>query len=376
MDRIFNFVFKAQEKQLHSFLQLFLWKYYGRDRVVSSNGQFLIAGGDLPVALVSHLDTVHRRSNRNSLYVDEKRGVAWSPDGLGADDRAGVYAIIQLVLAGYRPHIIFTHGEESGGTGATALTKFELPFEVKFMIELDRRGHDEAVFYDCGNKEFQDKILSFGVNKGFGTFSDISILGPSYDVACVNMGIGYYGEHTTSEILKIDEMWDTIEVVSDILTWVFQEWETIPDYDYQEVKYNYSGYGYQNYRTIGTSNVDTYRDSYSYYQGQYSRAEVVKRDSDFFTVPNKSGSVIETKSVADEEEVEGKPVSEMGLDDFDFSTRSTWSQAMYDRYFDLLYGEDEMSHNSKVLAYSGEIVSDRGEVVNEYLRREIYGELQ
>ena len=95
--------------------------------MVSDDRNFLLAGGNIPVALVSHLDTVHRKSNRDCMFVDERKGVAWSPNGLGADDRAGVFAIIQLVKAGFRPHIIFTHGEESGGTGACALTKFSLP---------------------------------------------------------------------------------------------------------------------------------------------------------------------------------------------------------------------------------------------------------
>jgi hypothetical protein len=369
MDRIFNFIFQSQERQLHRFLETFLFKYYGRDMVVSDDRNFLIAGGNIPVALVSHLDTVHRKPNRDCMYVDERKGVAWSPNGLGADDRAGVYAIIQLVKAGFRPHIIFTHGEESGGTGAHALTKFSLPFDVKFMIELDRRGSDEAVFYDCGNKEFQDKILSFGPKKGYGTFSDISILGPAYDIATVNLGIGYYNEHTTNEYLVIDEMWDTINVVSDILDWVFQEWETIPNYKHEKIVYSYTynrdydgrDFNWRNYPHYGGSQTST------------------KRDESFFTNLNERRNA---ESVENEEEVEitdGElKLSEMALDDFDYTARHTWSPEMYERYFNLLYGDEanalEEERKARILLNSGEIISDRAEVVNEFLREEcLYG---
>lgn len=54
----------------------------------------------------------------------------WSPQLLGSDDRAGVYAIIQIIEAGYKPHVIFTTDEEIGAVGAQKLIEDfpECPF--------------------------------------------------------------------------------------------------------------------------------------------------------------------------------------------------------------------------------------------------------
>jgi putative aminopeptidase FrvX len=81
--------------------------------------------------------------------------VIWSPDALGADDRAGVFAIIKILQSGLRPHIIFTTDEETGGYGAKALTSNACPFQdVRYFIELDRQGALDCVFYNCDNKHF------------------------------------------------------------------------------------------------------------------------------------------------------------------------------------------------------------------------------
>ena len=69
------------------------------------------------------------------------------------------------------------------------------------MIELDRRGTEDAVFYDCENKKFQEFIIGQGFKKDQGTFSDISILSPAWDIASVNLSIGYFNEHTKEEFL-------------------------------------------------------------------------------------------------------------------------------------------------------------------------------
>lgn len=59
----------------------------------------------------------------------------WSPQGLGADDRAGIFAIIQIIKSGLRPHIILTTDEEVGGVGADLLSKNGNPFaDLRYII--------------------------------------------------------------------------------------------------------------------------------------------------------------------------------------------------------------------------------------------------
>ena len=51
---------------------------------------FLYAEGTVPVLLVAHLDTVHRTQPETICYSADGT-VMMSPQGIGGDDRAGVY---------------------------------------------------------------------------------------------------------------------------------------------------------------------------------------------------------------------------------------------------------------------------------------------
>ena len=204
----------SQNSLLTGTLPRFLKKHY--DNVICTD-KFIIAVGDIPVGLIAHLDTVHKESP--DIFHDQERGVLWAPQGLGADDRAGVYAIIDIIQRGLRPHVIFTTDEETGGHGALALIKSypECPFELNFLIELDRRGSIDSVYYDCANDDFEEYINRFGFKSDWGTFTDISIIAPAWEVAAVNLSVGYYQEHTRGEYLVLDELDATIDKVCNIL---------------------------------------------------------------------------------------------------------------------------------------------------------------
>ena len=45
---------------------------------------YIVAIGEIPIALVAHMDTVFKFPV-SDLYYDQKKGVLWSPEGLGAD---------------------------------------------------------------------------------------------------------------------------------------------------------------------------------------------------------------------------------------------------------------------------------------------------
>lgn len=227
----------------------FLNHYY--DKVID-NKDFVIAEGDIPVALVAHLDTVFekdKRHKRNELFYDAKKGVLWNPYGAGFDDKAGVFAIFKIIQDGYRPHIIFTTDEEIGGIGAVKVVeKYEnFPFnELKYIIELDRANESDCVFYDCINRNFIDYIESFGFIEAWGTFSDIDVLCPYWGVAGVNLSIGYKNEHTSSEILNINATFKTIQRVKNML----DKANDAPVFQYIQSHYNkylYSIYGYDWY---------------------------------------------------------------------------------------------------------------------------------
>lgn len=205
------------EQQLLKVLYKTLKEYYDENNLCFTE-HYLYAMGEIPIALVAHLDTVHKQPPTD-FFHDQEKGYLWTPEGLGADDRAGVFSILMLLRAGYRPSIIFLTQEEVGGLGASAFIKdWPAPAEeTNFLIELDRKGEDDAVYYDCGNEEFERFISKFGFVTDWGTFSDISIIAPAWDRAAVNLSIGYFSEHTLCERLNYRYMFKTIERVKRIL---------------------------------------------------------------------------------------------------------------------------------------------------------------
>lgn len=241
--KIFESLVMSNQKRLKQTMEKYLSKHY--DNVVATK-DYVYAIGDIPIALVAHLDTVFTKPVQN-LYYDQSKGVLWSPEGLGADDRAGIFAILMIIKSGLRPSIIFTTDEEKGGCGASALSEQVCPFpNLKYMIELDRQGHDDCVFYDCNNREFIEYISNFGFRESWGTFSDISYLAPAWDVCATNLSVGYYDEHSKQEILFVDALFNTINKVKRMLME-----EDIPDFIWTERFKSYLPhnpyYGYSDY---------------------------------------------------------------------------------------------------------------------------------
>lgn len=225
--RLFERLVSLSQKEMHKAMAQYLKAKY--DNVIFTK-DYLVAIGDIPIALVAHMDTVFK-TPVSDLYYDQRKGVLWSPDGLGADDRAGIFAILKILQEGLKPSVIFTTDEEMGGVGAAALAEKECPIPgLKYMIQLDRRGSNDCVFYDCYCPEFVDYVESFGFCEKWGSFSDISFLMPEWQVCGVNLSVGYEDEHSYTEILNINPLFDTIKKVKKML----QEKE-IPDFEYDEI---------------------------------------------------------------------------------------------------------------------------------------------
>ena len=162
---------------------------------------FLYAPGTVPVLLVAHLDTVHHEKPRIICFSEDRRFVM-SPQGIGGDDRCGVFMILQLIRCA-NCHILFCEDEEIGGQGARAFTKSKVKAKVNYIVEMDRRGDNDAVFYECDNPIFTDFVLSFGFVEKQGSFSDISVVAPHLKTAAVNISAGYYNEHRQHECIDM-----------------------------------------------------------------------------------------------------------------------------------------------------------------------------
>lgn len=211
---------------------------------VTSDKNFILVKGEVPIMLVAHLDTVHKEPVRD-ICKSKDKNILMSPQGIGGDDRCGVYAIVNAYeLSIQKPWLLFTCDEEIGGIGANFFCSAHkegcLPEGVdnfKCLIEIDRKGANDAVYYDCANTEFEKYITSKGFKTAWGSFSDISVIAPELGVAAVNLSSGYYNAHTLFEYINRAELNNTmckvVEIVSDVAKSDF------PKYEYVEVVRNF-----------------------------------------------------------------------------------------------------------------------------------------
>lgn len=240
IERTFETFAVLTEKELKRAIPIMLRKMGYEPKVEK---KFICAEGNIPIALVAHMDIVGKEPPKR-LYYDQKKKVMWAGGHiLGADDRAGITAIWEIIKTGeYKPHLIFTCEEETGGIGATACAGRGNPFkELKYVIELDRQGSEDCVFYDCDNPEFEQYVNQFGFVTDWGTFTDISIICPTWGIAGVNLSVGYYDEHTKYERLHFNELENTVERVKKML----EDANNSPRFEYIPAKYMLQYYSFE-----------------------------------------------------------------------------------------------------------------------------------
>ena len=245
---------------------------YGYD-VIADDGYIYCKEINMPVLLTAHMDTVHKQEPRQFIEKVNDKGnhVLSSPQGIGGDDRCGIFMILSILReTDYRPAVLFCEDEEIGGVGSSKFTTYKENVnaiaKLKFFIELDRANANDLVFYDDGNEDFyQFCIKSTGYKENFGSFSDISILSPDSGVSSVNISCGYYHAHTPKEEVVWEEMLNSIKVTEKLIEAskdVEQfEYVEIENYKYLFDSNNYSVYGGYNsgwYNSYSTSNVNTY----------------------------------------------------------------------------------------------------------------------
>lgn len=260
--------------------------------------------GTFPVLLTAHMDTVHKNLPGKIYYTKTKdeKIEAWSPNGIGGDDRCGVYMILKLMKQ-LDCSVLFCEDEEIGSVGAGKFIKTDLckrlkdEKKFKYIIELDRANSNDAVFYDDDNDEFHDFVTKEFWKESFGSWSDICELSPALEISSVNLSCGYYHQHTKNEYVILEEMEKAIEETYQLLMRTDLNAEP---FKFVEVAYcygkslyngyaNHSGYGYNNGSNKYASSYDDYYDDYYGYRGYNAdnyRTNKAKSNSNYLSTNN------------------------------------------------------------------------------------------
>jgi hypothetical protein len=174
--------------------------------------------------LQAHIDTHCDYKKALDLYFSN--GIVRAKNAvLGADDRAGIYIILELLdfckeNSIELPNVLLTEGEEIGGIGMTKLCERMSSSHfsnIHLALALDRQGCGEYVCYNDLPILVKDYIEDFGWNDDIGTFSDIEIFTDTYGIPSVNLSVGFHNEHTKAEELHLDELLLTFSRVSRML---------------------------------------------------------------------------------------------------------------------------------------------------------------
>ncbi len=232
-----EYFLKPTQKELFNLLRK---KYRGQVRVCLA--KYILVLGQAPIMLLAHMDTVQEKPVKQICKTADG-DILMSPQGIGGDDRCGVYALVKAYEAApVKPWLLFTCDEEVGGVGAE---KFALDYRkgkmpkgldtMKLLVEIDRKGHKDAVYYSCDNPEFEAYITSKGFVTASGSFSDISIIAPEMGIAAVNLSSGYYNAHTLHEYINRKHIDAVIQSVIEIIADATKP--DFPKYEYIEKVY-------------------------------------------------------------------------------------------------------------------------------------------
>ena len=191
--------------------------------------------------VVSHTDTVHAISNIHILeqMLEDSDGVLkesltsvdedGKPNGIGGDDKCGVYICLQLLMDLPNVKAAFFVSEETGCKGSLNADP-DFFTDVAYAIQFDA-PENWMITYTCMgiplfdmNSEFFtkcDEILTnrFNHKKKYlrHPYTDVYSLKKLFDFSCINISCGYYNYHRPNEYVVIDDVQNALEVGKEMI---------------------------------------------------------------------------------------------------------------------------------------------------------------
>jgi hypothetical protein len=213
-------------------------------------GNFYIeVGSNSSTMFTCHLDTADRQQKVVRHIID---GDIIKTDGssiLGADDKAGMTVMLNMIEKEVPGLYYFFIGEERGCVGSSRLSRnwksSEFSNRITKCISFDRRGTDsvitEQLYGVCCSigfaKELSNRLNSTKYDLKYspdptGIYTD-SAQFTTLIPECTNISVGYYNEHTHSEKQDIKHLEKLSRAVCEI------DWETLPILRNDLTEYNF-----------------------------------------------------------------------------------------------------------------------------------------
>ncbi len=184
--------------------------------------------GKLPL-IISHMDTVHeipegKSQIRLCRFTDTDEYT--SEDGVGGDDKCGIFIALELMRLGVKAKFLFTHSEEIGGIGIHDFCHSPLSDEwladVQYAIECDRKGNTDWVVEQSRGQTICTEAIKhyteYMKEQGFkvdrtGSYTDCFTLSEEKQIQSFNISSGYHNAHTKKETVSTPEVLHTLETI-------------------------------------------------------------------------------------------------------------------------------------------------------------------
>ena len=204
---------------------------YGGTYTIDKYGNLLVTKGvsDTYPCVAAHLDQVQDVHAEDFTCIEShgavfgySRGMRMQ-QGLGADDKNGIFICLECLKKYDVLKAAFFVGEETGcdGSGLVDLDFFK---DCRFIVEPDRRGHSDLITSMwCGrvcSDDFIEAINAdmFGYKEEKGSVTDVGeLVKRGVGISCLNLSCGYYEAHTDCEFTVLEDLEKCLLFVQNII---------------------------------------------------------------------------------------------------------------------------------------------------------------
>lgn len=219
---------------------------------IDEHGNVLAVKGsnDTYPCVVAHLDQVqshHSPDFRLKMQGDVIYAFSESyrsQQGLGADDKNGVWVALKALARFDTLKVAFFTGEEVGCVGSSAVD-MDFFSDCRFVLQCDRKGSSDFITTAscvelCGDDFVEAAgIGNFGYKTASGLMTDVmSLKERGLGVACCNISCGYYNAHTDNEVTVVSELKNCFELVCSII----EKCTDVYPHEYVDKYAGYKGY--------------------------------------------------------------------------------------------------------------------------------------
>ena len=219
------------EKKMRKFLKAWVRLMIDDVQIKAENGNLYITKGyaETYPCVVAHLDQVQHKHGKDFEAIDcGDIIIGYSKSeheqqGLGADDKNGIWVALKCLLEFDAIKVAFFMGEEIGCVGSE---KADMSFfdDCRFVLQCDRK-HGGDLITNVWGEMCSDEFLAdtdfalFGYKPTHGLMTDVATLKDNgLKVSAVNISCGYYEPHTDYEFTDKEELQNCLAFVKHIIT--------------------------------------------------------------------------------------------------------------------------------------------------------------